>query len=267
MRHTADGHLSEVRRPLRFGAPRSISRLVPLLLAVSVLTAGCMPGLASRVAPEDVLVPQSAACDPEVARDRLRAATVRVETWDTRGTAFHVGGGVYLTAAHVVTGYDDVELFRGSEAWPGTVVDRDLRLDVAVLHSDLVLANTLELLDVPPGEGEPAWSYGFSRTWGIDRSLVYLEPTRTWTSLVAMMFEDEVLEQHELAIFRGRLSPGDSGSAVVTACGEVIGLATAYLESVFIRERLAVGVSAEALETLLQDVSLDPVLSGDAPAR
>lgn len=43
--------------------------------------------------------------------DRVRAATVRVDLPDgSSGTAFHVGQGIFITAAHVVTGHSRVML-------------------------------------------------------------------------------------------------------------------------------------------------------------
>ncbi len=219
-----------------------------LLLALALAGAACGPGLAARIPAEDTPLAESPSCDPEVARERLRASSTRIETRETSGTAFHVGDGLYLTAAHVVEGYQQVTLHRGVQEFPGAVVMLDARLDVAAVRSDLVLANTLEFLDDPVGGGDDVWSYGFSERRGIERSLHYIEPSAQWAHVIAMAFEEAPLREDEIAIFSGRLAPGDSGSAVVSACGEVIALATSIIEPLLIRDRLAIGVSAAALE-------------------
>ncbi len=228
---------------------------VALGLAVAGVLGGCGPGLADRLPPEDVPVAESPACEPAVARERLEAASVRVETDRSLGTAFHIGDGLYLTAYHVVEGFRDVDLIRGVESASGVVVDYDTRLDIALVRSEFVLANALAFVaDVPPG-GADAWSYGFSRDTGIRRDLAVITPNAAWAASVALVMEEEPLGVDEIALFEGRLAPGDSGSAVVSACGETLALVTSYIESPLIRERIAVGVSARALDAWLTDAS------------
>src|SRR5690606_16279811 len=88
----------------------------------------------------------------------------------------------------------------------------------------------------------------------------YIEPSARWAHIVAMVFEEDPLREDEVAIFSGRLAPGDSGSAIVSACGEVIALAPSIIEPLPVRARLAIGVSAAALEGIAATaVSATPV--------
>uniref|UniRef100_A0A9E8CLM3 Serine protease n=1 Tax=Bosea sp. NBC_00436 TaxID=2969620 RepID=A0A9E8CLM3_9HYPH len=61
------------------------------------------------------------------------------------GTAFHIGGGAFVTAAHVVRGNSDVRLFLGDTHWKpddgwsatGILYHSDMNVDVAIILSEL----------------------------------------------------------------------------------------------------------------------------------
>ena len=59
-------------------------------------------------------VVSNASCSLAESAPRVIAATVRVETADGGGTAFHLGNGVFVTAAHVVSGSKTVTLQNGT---------------------------------------------------------------------------------------------------------------------------------------------------------
>lgn len=73
---------------------------------------------------------------------------VRVKQPDgdlANGTAFHIGGGAFVTAAHVVRGNSDAQLFLGDtcrkpdDGWPvtGILYHPDANVDVAIVLSEL----------------------------------------------------------------------------------------------------------------------------------
>ncbi|KQU08120.1 hypothetical protein ASG68_24075 [Rhizobium sp. Leaf453] len=71
---------------------------------------------------------------------------VKQENGDcANGTAFHIGGGAFATAAHVVRGNSHVSLYAGNTTWQpddgavvtGVLYHPDQSVDVAILLSDL----------------------------------------------------------------------------------------------------------------------------------
>ncbi len=161
-----------------------------------------------------------------------------------RGTAFHVGDGVFYTNAHVVKtpvpeGYTEWYLAstsatRSTESWVGPVSitcvhplwrganegTRAFPYDIARLKAPAVPTSALLLHDRPPQVGQPVTIRGFplaSRAWP---PIMY-----TATGRVADIRGQE--HTFRIRIESGFSLGGSSGSPVLTSDGQVLGVAFA----------------------------------------
>ena len=166
--------------------------------------------------PQRIVLPpaisqQTGSCDADL--DRMFAATWKVETIRWLGSAFHIGGGRFVTAHHVI---DDVPpvvvLTHGDRAVPAAVLGSDPEHDVALLEA----FDPLEILDVPsvafrdptPSDvGEPVYLVGYPSAGALTAA----------TGVITRVWEDEILTNSSS---RG----GNSGGPMFDACGNVIGV-------------------------------------------
>ena len=151
-------------------------------------------------------------CTPNF--ERMLAATWKVATTTTRGTAFHIGGGQFLTAHHVIDGVPPfVLLTNGERGMAAAVLDSDPDVDMALLQvyernsvHDLPVAD----LRVPTEAdlGRPVFLVGYPGAGPLTASL---------GGIVSRVWEDEILTT---SASRG----GNSGGPMFDACGEVLGV-------------------------------------------
>ena len=147
-----------------------------------------------------------------------------------KGTAFHVGDGLFYTNAHVArveTGFGPLRLARGrprQELGPAEVVCINRRsgasaaaapYDIAKVRVDARRARRLSALRL----------YRWTPMPGM-RVRVVGYPGGLWTPVVA---EGTITEHLEDQVFsfevrRGLVAPGSSGSPVLAASGEVVGM-------------------------------------------
>lgn len=107
---------------------------------------------------------------------------VELQNGDTgNGTAFHIGGGAFATAAHVVRGYSHPTLFRGDtrreeRGWAVSDIlyHPDPKVDVAILLSGLWREHPVKHTDEPEPDGTHAGYIEIPEMWGewIEDSLV-----------------------------------------------------------------------------------------------
>lgn len=224
-----------------------------MAVALTLASTACLPSVSERVAlpVSDVI---EADCTPQTAQELVRASSVQVGTTFVRGTAFHVGDGVYVTAAHVLAWPSVPHLRWGARDYLARVLYVDEQVDVAVVESELVIPNALRFAETLPTEGDQAWSFGFSGKGGVAREFEYRPPEEIarigsveadYRRLTGQGFEDVLL-------FSGRADPGDSGSAVVSVCGEVLAVLTNVANPYLSEGWLSGGTSAEAATGVLQ---------------
>ena len=130
-----------------------------------------------------------------------------------RGSAFHIGGGRFVTAHHVVDGVPPVlALTYGDRSVAAAVLGSDPEHDVALLE----VFDPLEVLDVPsvafrnptPSDvGEPVYLVGYPLAGALTAA----------TGVITRVWEDEILTNSSS---RG----GNSGGPMFDACGNVIGV-------------------------------------------
>ena len=164
-----------------------------------------------RIAFPSPASPQAGSCDADL--NRMFAATWKVETTRARGSAFHIGGGRFVTAHHVI---DDVPPFLtltyGDRSVAAVVLGSDAEHDVALLEA----FDPLEVLDVPsvafrsptPADvGEPVYLVGYPSAGALTAA----------TGVITRVWEDEILTNSSS---RG----GNSGGPMFDGCGDVLGV-------------------------------------------
>ena len=164
-----------------------------------------------RIADPPAVSPETGSCDADL--DRMFAATWKVATTSWLGSAFHIGGGRFVTAHHVVDGVPPVlTLTHGDRSVAAVVLGSDPEHDVALLEA----FDPLEILDVPsvafrnptPSDvGEPVYLVGYPSAGALTAA----------TGVITRVWEDEILTNSSS---RG----GNSGGPMFDACGDVLGV-------------------------------------------
>jgi hypothetical protein len=162
--------------------------------------------------------PPAVACTFEDSAELVVAASALVITEFGFGTAFHLGGGQFVTAEHVVTGVTDVLLESDTFATDATVVAIDVAADVALLEADPASVAEVPVLTWFEGDrvrvGESAGAAGYPVDVTGSASV-----TRGTVSKIASSTDGLTVVQTDAPI-----NPGNSGGALFNECGEVIGV-------------------------------------------
>lgn len=196
------------------------------------------PDIAS--APPDSPVPQGVLDVAARSAVRLRSeACGRVQS----GSGFVVQPGVVATNAHVVAGADQLTLETpdGTRA-EGVVISFDPAVDLALVATDL---DRPPLTLARPAPGEQGLVLGFPGGGPFEPS-----PFEVGDLLAARGLDiyDAATVDRELLALAAALAPGDSGSAVLRADGEVIGVAVAVAPD---QPEVAYALNATELDAVL----------------
>jgi S1-C subfamily serine protease len=168
-----------------------------------------------------MLAGDAAACAESDGAARVRASSVLVSTEDALGTGVVVRDGLVMTAAHVV-GDDAVASIETAHArLRGRVVGVDAERDLAFIRTDT--------------DGLPAAAFSNESALAAGDRLLALgypaglagEPTITGGVFSALRREGGVTYVQTDAA----LNPGNSGGPLFTACGDLVGINVAMLES------------------------------------
>ena len=162
------------------------------------------------------------------------------------GTAFYIGDGNYLTAAHVVTGHTSARLRNAVADFPATVIATDEDRDVALLQAGEPPGEALQLMssvDVRPGQVVASVGYPLFEEYRASIS----------GGMVSRLIEDRgfgMLIQTDAPINRG-----NSGGPLVDQCGRVVGMTIEkwFEEGV---DGLAWAVASSSLEGVLIDARI-----------
>ena len=163
-------------------------------------------------APRATPTPAQAACEIEDAASRVVAGTVLVLRADGgTGTAFYVGNGEFITAAHVVDDVLSVTLRSARVDVRGEVQGLHHTSDIAILSADASLAplswGTL------PAVGATVVAAGYPKGFGVSAAVTSGHVSRVGT------IGSDIYIQTDTA-----LSPGSSGGPLFDACGRVVGV-------------------------------------------
>jgi S1-C subfamily serine protease len=164
---------------------------------------------------------------PAALSEQIAASTVRVEGQACgrlqEGSGFVVDTDIVVTNAHVVAGNESTEVVRtdGSRA-AAAVVAFDPDRDLAVLSVPGVDRAVLPLGEAE--EGDRGGIYGYPG--GGDLRIAPFEIAREVDARGTDIYDDHRTER-SVFFLSAHLRPGDSGSALVTPEGEVVGVAFA----------------------------------------
>ena len=154
------------------------------------------------------------------------------------GTAFHIGEGEWITAAHIMGGLETVLLRHGSEETEATVVGIDHDTDVALLEADTEAPLVLLAQD-GPAVGSEVLAAGYPL---YDES----EPSVT-RGTISRLERDPFLG--ELLLTDAAMNSGNSGGPLLTECGTVAGM---VVEKIVDVEVEGIGYAVTAAELVSQ---------------
>lgn len=181
------------------------------------------------------------ACRLEDSSKMVVEASVLVITDEGFGTAFHVGDGVFVTAAHVVSGGGVVVLDSELIQAEASVTFIDERADIAELHvsSSIVLPSLSwsSRETIPPGLTVATVGYpvDVEGSGSLSRGVV----SRLFTDSGQQLIQTDV-----------PVNPGNSGGALVDECGDVLGVVVAKWNDAGI-EGIAYAVEARSAREAL----------------
>ncbi len=162
----------------------------------------------------------------------VRTDLARLDDLEARGigTAFHIGGGYFVTSAHVITGARDVMLEDSNRtlekpsnaAKVAQVVGSDTLTDIAVLKTNAP-SSTLEWASEIPEIGASVYAIGnpFGRAPGSFSSGIISGQER--------VFSAEGLTLVHLLQTDTAINPGNSGGPLLNAQGQVVGINAAII--------------------------------------
>ena len=164
-----------------------------------------------RIVRPRTLSPLRASCEPDF--ERMFAATWKVASIRGLGSAFHIGGGRFVTAQHVIEQAPPiVVLTHGDRSVVASVLGSDREHDVALLE----VFDPLQVLDVPSVEfrdptvddvGETVYLVGYPSAGALTAA----------TGVITRVWQDEILTNTSS-------QGGNSGGPMFDSCGEVIGV-------------------------------------------
>ena len=185
--------------------------------------------------------------------DRVLAATFQVRTGSSRGTAFYIGSGEWLTNHHVVDDVSRVALVRDGVRLNAAVAGSLPGYDLALLRAQppasvLPLRLAASRTAVAARVAVAGFPRGVSDTPSLTRGLVSeYAPFAEWKDRVHWV---RLADSGFLLRTDAWINPGSSGSPIVDDCGAVAAIATFQTdrEDQFV---LASGIAAETITTNL----------------
>lgn len=212
---------------------RSLVLMIALVLAV-----------AAAAAPQPA---DAQSCTTSQTAARFRNSVAQVISSHGSGTAFYIGDGEWVTAAHVVDTDPTVQLRNARQNLTATVTGVRSDIDLAVLSASSS-ARTMTWATPQAGESTILLGYGIgqrSRNAGIT------------TGIVSEVFESEGLR---FVRTDTAANPGHSGGPLLDQCGQVVGVILSGIPSV---QNVAYALAGDEAAALLESVRL----AGPPPDR
>ena len=187
--------------------------------------------------------------EPDVCRFADHSERVLAAVWQVgglagrSGTAFYIGDGEWLTAAHVVGDATNAVLYNEFRELPVTVVGVDSARDTALLVDSGADVPSLELSDSLPRPGASAYVVGFPLYDELSASIS--------RGIVSRLEQDQFLGT--VVVTDAATNPGNSGGPLVDDCGRVMGLVVRKYVDVTV-EGLGYALAAEEMEDRLSQL-------------
>ena len=194
--------------------------------------------------PSEIPVPQDVV-------KAVTASTVNVESRGCgaryEGSGFALQQDTVITNAHVVAGADHVQVRRpDGKVLPASVVNFDDNRDLAVLHVDGLSEQPLSLTD--PKAGTDGATIGYPGGQNTPKvSPVHVEQQRT---AVGRDIYGQDVTRRQVLFLSAQLAQGDSGSPVIDAQGNVLGVVFAISPD---RASTAYALASSEVRGLMQE--------------
>lgn len=209
------------------------------------------------------LTPTLEACSFATATPQIFASVVQVVTDTGSGTAFAIGNGEFLTAAHVIDGARELSLRTSASEASAEVIGAESDTDIAILRSDIAGVDPVEfgrLAELAAGQGLAVAGYP---------AFVEDEPSVV-SGLLSKIVEDPQLGFGTFIQTDAAVNPGNSGGPMFNECGEVVGMAVIKIVDTSI-EGIAWGVAENTLQGSLARIrrkgpEAPPVAANSTPA-
>ena len=221
--------------------------MIPSRIALAVLAASAAAVFAFAATADTARAqspaPAPASCDFAQSVPVVFASTFQVVTDRGTGTAFHIGNGEFLTAAHVVDSASSIQLRHGARRLTASRAGYDTATDIALLRAN--------------GAGVAALSFGDVSAIGPGHALAVAgyPPSVTGTpaavsGLLSKFVRDPSWGAGTYIQTDAAVNPGNSGGPVFDRCGAVVGLVVAKLVHTEI-EGISWAVAQDTIEAML----------------
>ena len=227
----------------------ALALLAALALACSTASTDATetPAAATTATPSATeATPTPQACSFETATPAVFASVLQVVTNRGGGTAFAIGDGEFLTAAHVVADTTSIELRNSRTSAAASIVGLEVDTDIAILRSDI--------------EGIEPVSFGnlddlaAGQAVGVAGYPTYVEDDPSVVSgLLSKVVEDPDLGFGTFLQTDAAVNPGNSGGPMFNECGDVIGMIIAKIVATEV-EGISWAVAENTLQTALPRV-------------
>lgn len=157
--------------------------------------------------------PTEVACTFEGSADLVRRSTVQVITDTGWGTAFYVGGGEFVTAAHVVADVAQARLLSATVDVVAEVVGTDPVRDIAILRA---FANVPAL-----GWGDASGTTSGATVGAVGYPLLSSNSPSVVKGVFSRIVSDGGVDYVQTD---AALNPGNSGGPLFDVCGDVLGV-------------------------------------------
>lgn len=227
--------------------------------AVAILAAAlAVAGVAFASSPGAARAQTGAACDFATSTPVVFASTFQVVTDRGTGTAFHIGNGEFLTAAHVVDSASSIQLRHGTRRLAASRVGYDTATDVALLRANGAGVAALAFGDVSGiGPGHALAVAGYPPSVSGTPSVA--------SGLLSKFVRDPSWGAGTYLQTDAAVNPGNSGGPVFDRCGAVVGLVVAKLVHTEI-EGISWAVAQNTIEAMLPSLRSAPAASAAEPA-
>lgn len=230
-----------------------VRALLPILALVAMLGIACggsddptttatptVEVTATPTATPEATPTPVAACTFETATGTVFASVLQVVTDTGGGTAFAIGDGEFLTAAHVVVDASSISLRNTRTEAEATIVGLEEDTDIAILRSDG--------LDIEPVRFGHLDDLAAGQSVAVAGYPTYVEDEPSVVSgLLSKVVEDPDLGFGTFLQTDAAVNPGNSGGPMFNECGDVIGMVVVKIVDTAVE-----GISWAVAENTLQ---------------
>lgn len=212
--------------------------LVGAAIALALVAIGCQ---GSNDSDGSATAVRDGECTFAESTPHVFASVVQVVTDISSGTAFAIGDGEFLTAAHVLVGATEVSLRTTAGSAPADIVGAELGTDIAILHSDIEGIEPVSFGDLASiAAGHSIAVAGYPEYVADDPSVV--------SGLVSKVVEDPDIGFGTFVQTDAAVNPGNSGGPMFNECGDVVGMVVVKIADTEI-EGISWGVAENTLRS------------------